>query len=186
MLNPVNAEEIVEKLDLDLYPITIIKLLLNRNRLEVLFNKVESGEFPPNNKIDNSECSTCIYKNQQGIHACREHTSIFRILNSEKVLFDVDSGFYIVKNEIFKFCNNRMFIVYCPHTKLIPNYTDKEVRRIKPIVTELPESIPQYDLVKLDSSILLNSNLKCWFNHDFSIITIPNKPEPDFGLFCNK
>lgn len=186
MLRPTNAEEFLEKAEVDVYPITLIKLLLVKKKLNELVRKVETEKFLPNNKVDNSDCEHCEEKQKQGISACRQHTSIFRVLdNSNPILYDLDSDFYLVKNEIFKVVSNKLFIVYCPHTKLIPSYTDKEVRRIKPIVI-YHDQMPQYNIKTIDSKTLANTNMKCWFNEDFSIITFPRDAQADFGLFCNK
>lgn len=187
MLRPTNTEEFLEKLGVDVYPITLIKLLLIKKKLKELTEKVQSEEFEPNNKIDNSDCSHCEEKKKEGITACRQHTSINRVLdNSNTILYDSDSQFFLVKNEIFKFISNKLFIIYCPHTKLIPQYTDKEVRKFKPIVVGYEGNVPQYMTKSIDSSVLVNNNMKCWFNYDFHIITFPKDVQADFGLFCNR
>lgn len=187
MLQSVNVEELLEKLQVDVFPVTLVKLLLMKKKLNELEDKVKMGNFESNSTLENDQCVTCKEKQKEGILKCRVHTSIERCLdNSNTILYDSDTKFYIVKNEIFKIIDNKLFIAYCPHTKLIPYYSDKNVRKIKPIVIDYNDPIPTYNTKIIQSSVLGNSNLKCWFNEDFSIVTLPGRNQINFCFVCNK
>ena len=177
MLNPAKLEDVVQKSEMDVYPVTLVKLLLNRPKLLELFEKTKKGHITPNTIYNSEECEECNRRKSENyeIQTCRYHTSINRVINANKVVYDVDSGFMMVHNEIFKFTNNKLFIAYCPHTKLVPCYTDREIRHLKVIISNYTLEPPSCDYDTIDSSILLNSNLQCWFNKDFDIITIPSR-----------
>lgn len=186
MLNPAKLEDVVQKSNLEVYPVTIVKLLLNRSKLIDLTEKTKDGKLELNTTYDSSNCEECSKRRKENLEipTCRYHTSISRVVNAEKVVYDVDTEFMMVNNEIFKFIGNKLFIAYCPHTKLVPKYTEREVRHIKIILSDYNYNIPDYTYTQIDSSTFLSAAMKCWFNKDFDIITIPNKnkKEADFVL----
>ncbi len=178
-MKTVNAERFVEKIGCDVYPITLVKYLMNRGRILSYFQKAANGsqKITGTRYLMNPEtCGLCDEKKEQGI-LCRRHTSIHRIMNAEKVAFDVDANVYIYKNEIFRDVGGRFVIVYCPHPKLISGkITDSKVRRITITTIDDPEykGLPEFrNIFHIVSSDLMNQYTKCWFNTEFSIVTIP-------------
>jgi hypothetical protein len=106
-------------------------------------------------------------------------------------MYDLDTNTYFYKNEIFRMVGKRLVIVYCPHPKLISgDITDSKVRKINPITIEDPEltELPPYERVQeFISSELLDQHLRCWFNHEFSIVTIPrDRNGQDWCLLSNR
>jgi hypothetical protein len=173
-----STERFLEKMDVEVYPITIIKFLLNKRRILSYFERAadEDFELRIKYKVDHSDCEACKDKESEGI-LCRQHTSIDRVLNTKSVLFDMDTNTYFYKNEIFRMVGNRLVIIYCPHPKLITGeITDKKVRKVNPITIEDPNltDLPQYDYIKEFMSVsLMDQNMACWFNYEFTIVTIP-------------
>jgi hypothetical protein len=107
------------------------------------------------------------------------------------VVFDLDTNTYFYKNEIFRMVGNRLVIVYCPHTKLIMgDVSDEKVRKVIPITIEDPSitELPKYKNVrKILSSELMDRNMKCWFNNEFSIVTLPDdRNNSNWCLITNK
>jgi len=171
-------EKFVEKLECEVYPITFTKFLLNKKRILSYFYKASTPDFKirgPKYTIDYSDCKVC--KTKEGDMLCRKHTSIDRVLNAENVAYDIDTEIYFYKNEIFKMIGEKLVIIYCPHPKLINGeITDKKVRKINPITIEDPNltKLKEYKIIKMfNSSELLLQYMKCWFNNEFSLITIP-------------
>lgn len=183
----VSTEKFVEKLDCNLYPITIVKFLLNKRKILTYFAKAADREFEIRGvryKVDHSDCEVCKEKAPEGI-LCRQHTSIERILTATKVAFDLDTNVFFFRNEIFRMVGNRLVIVYCPHPKLITGeITDAKCRKVNPITIEDPElALPKYEVVReFISSELLDQHMKCWFNADFSLVTIPE--DRNFSNWC--
>jgi len=177
-MKQVSVEKFIEKLGADVYPITIVKFLLNKRRILSYFSKAadENFELRVKYKIDHSDCPICKDKVEDGI-LCRQHTSIQRVLTARNVAYDLDTNTFIYKNEIFRMVGNRLVIVYCPHPKLITgDITDPKVRKINPITIEDPEltELPEYEKVcDFISTDLLDQYIRCWFNNEFSIVTIP-------------
>lgn len=177
-MEQVATEKFTEKLGIDIYPITIVKFLLNKKRILSYFKKATDENFEIRVKyfVDHSDCIPCKEKAPEGI-LCRQHTSISRVLNTKEVAYDLDTNTYFCKNEIFRMVGKRLVIVYCPHPKLITGeITDSKVRKINPITIEDPEltDLPHYEKIKdFISSELLDQYMRCWFNHEFSIVTIP-------------
>jgi len=191
-VNQVSTEKYLEKLDVDVYPITVIKLLLNKRRIQSYFSRAASDTFEIRGepiKIDHSQCSLCREKESMGV-LCRQHTSIDRILTGDRVLFDLDTNVYMTKNEIFRMVGKRLVVIYCPHPKLISGViTDKKVRKINTMTIEDPDldGLPPYTNVKqFLSSTLMDQNMKCWFNNEFSIVTIPkDRTQAEWCLVAN-
>jgi len=187
-----STEKVIEKMGTAVYPITIIKFLLNRRRILSYFEKAAKVDFEIRIKynLDYINCEICKEKVSEGI-LCRQHTSIDRVLNTDSVLFDLDTNTYFHKNEIFRMVGGRLVIVYCPHPKLISGeLTDSKVRRINPITVEdeTLTKLPDYKKVtEFISSGLMEQYMKCWFNHEFSIVTIPNdRNKANWCLVPNK
>lgn len=174
----VSADQFIEKTKAEVYPITLVKFLLNKKRIMGYFSKAANPQFKPKLKfdIDFENCKACQERKDMGI-LCREHTSTERILRANSVLYDLDTNTYLYKNEIFKMIGSRLVVAYCPHPKLISGeITDSKVRRINPMTVEDENltGIPQYENVgQFLSTELLEQNVVCWFNNEFSIVTIP-------------
>jgi len=187
----VSADKLVEKLGSDVYPITIVKFLLNKRRILSYFKKAleDDSRIKMKYKIDNQDCELCKRKIEDNI-MCRQHTSIDRVLKADMVAYDIDTNCYFYKNEIYRMVNNsRMVIVYCPHPKLITgDITDSKVRRINPITVEgiIEGDLRTRKTKEFLSSELLDQNIKCWFNKEFSLVTIPNdRNEQNWCLTAN-
>jgi len=187
-MKTISTEKFIEAIGADVYPITIIKFLLNKRRIQSYFSKASEKTFEIRGiryKIDNSDCELCLQKKDEGI-LCRQHTSINRVLNAQAVLYDLDTNTYFYKNEIFRMIGEKLVIIYCPHPKLIvDDITDSKVRKMNPITIEDSnlKELPKYSNVsEFISSKLLDQHMKCWFNNQFSIVTIPE--DRNFSNWC--
>jgi len=183
----------------DIFPITILKYLLNRDLILSFFEKVGQIEFdkiPSKILLDEKECPSCINNKNNGMNLlCRKHTSIQRILNTDKVCYDIDTQTFLYMNEIFKMVDDKLCIIYCPHPKLIQqNPTDSKlqltshkIKKISTIVTKLPSVVQFSDKVyaQFSSNELLKMWIKCWFNEEFSLVTVPDE-NIQFCLITNK
>lgn len=178
-MEQVSTEKFIDKLGIDVYPITIVKFLLNKKRILSYFKKATEKDFEIRVKytVDHSDCKICKEKEPDGV-LCRQHTSIHRVLNATNVGYDLDTNTFFYKNEIFRMVGNRLVVVYCPHPKLITGeISDSKVRKINPITIEDPEltELPNFENIKeFISSEILDQYLRCWFNYEFSIVTIPH------------
>lgn len=177
-MKQVSVEKFIEKLGADVYPITIVKFLLNKRRILSYFSKAADENFEIRVKytVDHSDCPICKEKESDGV-LCRQHTSIQRVLTAKNVAYDLDTNTFLYKNEIYRMVGNKLVIVYCPHPKLITGeITDSKVRKINPITIEDPQlpELPEYEkLCDFISSDLLDQYIRCWFNNEFSLVTIP-------------
>lgn len=187
-----NLEQFIEKLDCDVYPITILKFLLNKRKILSYFRKVLDPNFKVRvkYKVNHDDCEQCSEKIKTLGVLCRQHTSIQRVLTGNRVAFDLDTNVYFYKNEIFRMIGDKLVIIYCPHPKLIKGpLTDTKVRKVNPITVEDPAllELPPYKTIRqYMSSELMNEYMRCWFNYDFSIITIPNdRNKSDWCLTSN-
>lgn len=183
----ITTEKFIDELHSRVFPITIIKFLLNRRRIINYFltasrNNFSTGGF--NYKIDHSDCPKCLEKEDM---LCRQHTSIQRVLESDHVAFDLDTNVFFYKNEIFRMVENKLVIVYCPHPKLmVGQITDEKVRKIIPITINDPEFTGLKQIKNVNrflSSELMGQHMKCWFNSDFHIVTIPDE-DRETSDFC--
>ena len=178
----ISTELLIDKLKCEIYPITIIKFVLNIDRLKFYFSKPVDPEFKIRDiiyNIDNTNCEVC---NTKKI-LCRKHNSLSRVLNATQVAYDVNMDCYFFKNEIFKLINEYLVIVYCPHTKLIEGpITQESVKKVIPTTFYFKDSLPNYNVIKFNSNEVIGKKLKAWFNKDFSIIT----EEKNFVLATNK
>ena len=188
----ISAERYIEQLRAEVYPIALIKFLLNKRRIMNYFSKAASRDFNPKFKfdLDIENCEACKQKKDQGM-LCRQHTSIQRVMNADAVAYDLDTYTYIYQNEIYRMVGKKLVIVYCPHPKLISGeITDSKVRKINPITVEDPnlEGLPQYNRTcEFISSQLLDQHVACWFNNEFSIVTIPaDRNGQNWCLFPNR
>lgn len=184
-MKQISTEKFIEKLGVEVYPITIIKFLLNRRKILSYFNRASSKNFELRGTkylLDNSNCELCKLKADSGVF-CRQHTSIFRVLTGDNVAFDVDTGSYFFKNEIFKKIDNKLVIIYCPHPKLIKiigeELTDANIRKVNPITIEDPKLVmKEYkSIINFSSNDLIDTNMRCWFNDLFSIVTLPENSD---------
>lgn len=190
-MNLVSIEKFVESMNVDVYPITLMKFLLSKGKVLFYFQKAADKSFElrgGSSTINPNECEVC--KSKNGI-LCREHTSIERVMTADRVLLDLDTNTYFYKNEIFRMVGNRLVIIYCPHTRLIKgDISTDRVKKIKPLTIENESltKLPNYDNVsQFLSTELMNKNTKCWFNNQFSIVSIPKDRESsDFCLITNR
>jgi len=188
-MNQILIEDFINKLKCDVYPITFIKFIINKDRVLSYFKKASDKNIIIHGiqkSLDKSKCFKCKEKKILNI-PCRQHSSIERILTSENVAYDTDNGLYFYRNEIFKKLHNgRIVIVFCPHTKLISGQlTTDKIKKVIPITVEIPNiSLPNYkNKLQFSSKQLFDLNLKCWFNNEFSIITTLKEKKEDVG-FC--
>ena len=191
-MEQVSTEKFIEKLGIDVFPITIIKFLLNKRRILSYFRKATEENLKIRIKYttDHSTCEACQEKAAEGI-LCRQHTSIQRVLEAKNVGFDLDTNTYFYKNEIYRMVGKRLVIAYCPHPKLISGeITDSKVRKINPITIEDSSltDLPVYENIKqFISTDLLDQYMRCWFNNEFSLVTVPNdRNGQNFCLVANK
>jgi len=176
-MKQLSAEKLIEKLMCEVYPITLVKFLLNRRRILSFFSKAVDSNFSEKNqtfKIDSIPCEACKTKDMK----CRQHTSIERVLGATSAILDLDSGTYFHKNEIFKMVGKKLVIVYCPHPKLIKGpLTDEKVRKVIPLTVDDEKMQFNPESIKTIRSILLTELMEqcvtCWFNDEFSIMTLP-------------
>jgi len=192
MRKQISTEKLIEKLGCKVYPITIIKFLLNKRKILSYFDKAASPNFQIRSKykVDHTDCKMCKEKELDGF-LCRQHTSIDRVLNADYVAFDLDTNTYFFKNEVFRMIGKRLVIVYCPHPKLISGeISDAKVRKINPITIEDPalSELPYYrHTSEFLSTHLMEQHMKCWFNNEFSIVTVPNdRNSANWCLIANK
>lgn len=188
----VSTERYIEQLGAEVYPVALIKFLLNKRRIINYFLAALHEDFNPKFKfnLDTENCEGCKIKKDEGL-LCRQHTSIHRVLNAKSVAYDLDTYTYLYQNEIYRMVGNKLVIVYCPHPKLISgDITDIKVRRINPITVEDTklQNLPIYNKVcNFISSELLDVHMSCWFNNEFSIVTIPaDRHGQNWCLFPNK
>lgn len=181
------TEKFIEELHSSVYPITIIKFLLNRKRILNYFLTAAKNNFSVsgiNYTINHSDCPRCAEKENM---LCRQHTSIQRVLDSNNVAFDLDTGVFFYKNEIFRMVENKLVIVYCPHPKLMVGpVTDEKVRKIIPITINDPTFTKLKQIKNINrflSSDLMGQNMRCWFNSEFHLVTIP-KEDREYSDFC--
>lgn len=186
----VSTEKFIEKLGAEVYPITIIKFLLNKKRILSFFSRADRKDFVLKGTKyfqDNSNCEICNLKKSEGF-CCRQHTSLYRILNGDNVAFDSDTETYFYKNEIFKKVGEKLVIIYCPHPKLIEtigeSYSDLNVRKVNPITIDDPNlKLKEYQkIITFTSNDLLDTPMKCWFNETFSILTVPE--DRNYSNWC--
>lgn len=176
----------------DLFPITICKYLMNRETILNFFNEVKNNDNLEDLQSyidsDHTKCNGCVNNSKNML--CRKHTSIERIMNTKSISIDTDNDVYFFMNEIFKFVgNNKLAIVYCPHTKLIyGTLSDYKIKKISMISTYKPQPFgdKKLNISEFKSDDLMEMSIKCWFNDELSLITIPNEKEQNFYLVPNK
>ena len=185
-------ERYIEKLGASVYPITLVKFLLNKRRILNYFSKAADKDFKPNFMFDLNidGCPVCQEKKDQEI-LCRQHTSIQRVLTGDSVAYDLDTKTFLYQNEIYRMVGDRLVIVYCPHPKLITgDITDSKVRKVNPITVEdaTLAGLPQYEKIcEFLSTSLMDQSVACWFNNEFSIATIPaDLNKQNWCLFPNR
>lgn len=187
-MRQIYAEKFLNDLQVEVYPITLVKFLLNKQRILNYFKKATNKKLDVvKYTVDSSTCEAC---KQRENMLCRQHTSIQRVLQADHIACDLDTNLYLYKNEIFRMVSDRLVIVYCPHTKLIKGkITDSKVRKVMPITVEdetLTE-LPKYQNISyFISSELLDHFVRCWFNDKFSLVTVPkDRTGQDWWLVAN-
>jgi len=193
-MNVESVEKIIEDYKADVYPITIIKFLLNKKKILSYFEKAKDLNFKtkgPKYKLDNSDCIICNEKKSEGL-MCRQHTSINRVITANNALFDPEFELYFYKNEIFKQVGNKLVIVYCPHPKLIiGEITDFKVKKVNPITIDDEMIFDEVGKIKIPKNVIevsfskINKTLRCWFNNQFSIIITPEDDYFNWYLTSN-
>jgi hypothetical protein len=178
--------------DLNMFPITIIKFLLNKNKLRRMAKKTKNLNLFDKQKIFNyndDNCADC----QNSKNLCRRHESIKRIIECKKCSFDELYGFYFYKNEVFKVYDDKIFLAYLPHTKLISGpITERKIKKLLPISINNPfnsqeEFFKNKQIKKFSIENLKKNQLKCWFNFEFNIIIQINENEEwEYNLHLNE
>lgn len=173
----------------DVFPITLVKYLLNQDKILNFFNLINENNIEENPSFINSDssvCEACI--NNQRNMMCRKHTSIKRVMDSKIACFDEDTDIYLYMNEIFKRNNDRLAVIYAPHTKLIQGpITSYKVKKISSLITRVNDDVKPFEKVyRFKSSELSTLYMKCWFNDEFSLITNPEETGMSFCLVPNK
>lgn len=178
-----SIEKFVEQTGLDgiVYPVTIMKFILNRGKYVRTISRLSNQGFGNmfKFKVNDPKCPSCIIKKDNSENKsilCRQHTSIERVLTAEKVLVDEDTGYHFYKNEIFFPVGNNLVLFYCPHFKLLkPGFNSFDVLKSTLIVAsddnmdpQFANKIPIKQLFK--SSEWINRRNSCWFNDEFTII----------------
>lgn len=176
----------------DIFPITLVKFLLNRKKIMSFFNRIQQPEIktlPSYIDLYNIDCDAC--KNNPRKMLCRKHTSIQRVMDTHQACFDTDTGVFIYMNEIFMsdVYGSKLGIIYTPHTKLIQGQlTEYKVKKISTISTYPDDKIDfqsRVEVTSFSSNALMEMYIKCWFNDEFSLITIPGETNEDNDiLFC--
>ena len=185
-----SSEKYLEKYDTTVYPITLIKFILNRGQILRYFKKATSPSFNKHFNIDSSDCAVCEHKKQSEGVKCRPHTTIERMREmSDGWLYDIDTRVFLYRNEVFRRVTNSsgedlLVIVYCPHTKLISGkLTDKKVRKLTPITIKMNKEfttimdfleqkypVEPFSKNAISSDALMEYKMGCWFNDEFTLI----------------
>ena len=185
-----SVEKYLEKYNTTVYPITLIKFILNRGQILRYFKKAQNPSFNKHFNIDSAGCSVCEYKKQSEGVQCRPHTTIERMREmNDGWLYDIDTRVFLYRNEVFRRVVNSngddlLVIVYCPHTKLLSGkITDKKVRKLTPLTIKMDEEftiimdflekkMPTEPFSKncISSDALMEEKLGCWFNDEFTIV----------------
>jgi len=192
-------EMYLKDMGVDVFPITLMKLLINRKKIVNWIR--DFGENIKNGKIkitdeDYEKCEFCKASSQRDRKKCRAHISLDRIKEDGKsIIYDEATSLFIYKNEMYKFIDGHLLIIYTPHTKTLKTLESQQVRKIDPysFSKNIKVSEPKR-IVEIDSNIMMEEMWKCWFNQQFSIITLPEEGiEEDkekkflkWGLVLNK
>lgn len=203
-----SIEKYLDRYKTTVYPITLLKYILNRGQILRYFQKATSPSFTKYFDLDYNNCSICNHKKESEGVMCRPHTTVERLRQLEDgFLYDIDTDVFIYRNEVFKRVQNSngqdiLVVVYCPHTKLISGkITDKKVRKLTPltirmdnelknIMDRLTQHIPKQFINMgektncFSSDALMDEWLGCWFNDEFTIIVYPDE-EPDGSRINN-
>jgi len=186
-----SIDKYLERYNTTVYPITLLKFIMNRGQILRYFKKAQSPSFNKHFNISSDECSVCEHKRRSEGVKCRPHTTIERMRElSDGWLYDVDTEVFLYRNEVFKRVENSngdnlLVVIYCPHTKLISGkITDKKVRKLTPITikmdqefinmmqvleNKIPSDAP-FNKNYISSDALMGDKLGCWFNDEFTII----------------
>ena len=188
MENIIEIEKELESVFGIIFPVTLVKYILNKKKILTIFSKIENETFKSSYlpfTLDNSCCDHCKEKSEVNVK-CRMHTSIDRIFSTLQVVRDPETNIFLYKNEIFKQVNeDTAGIIYCPHTKLVPQTGEINTSRVKKItpfsfkITE--KKIPNYSCIDLDIKEIENKRLKYWFSPEYYLI-LDIKTDPGFTL----
>lgn len=184
----IEVEKVLESVFGIIYPVTLVKFILNEKKILTILKKIKQDIFKssyPPFSLDNSECDFCKAKKHMDVK-CRMHTSIDRILSTRQVIKDPDTGILMYRNEIFKeVAPNRVGIIYCPHTKMVPSTgptSSSRVKKITPFVYQEEKlELPEYSFIEFDFKPIKSMKLKYWFSPEYYLITDPES-ETGFTL----
>ena len=190
-----STEKYLEKYNTTVYPITLLKYILNRGQILRYFHKATTRSFNKYFDIDHKGCAICDHKKKSEGVKCRPHTTVERMREiNGGWLYDVDTEAFLYRNEVFKRVQNSdgenlLVVVYCPHTKLISGkITDKKVRKLTPLTIKMNEEFNFIlDLLEkevskdvsewtgISSDALIEEKIGCWFNDEFTIVIQPQE-----------
>jgi hypothetical protein len=184
----IEVEKVLESTFGIIYPVTLVKFILNKKKILTILRKITQGNFKssyPPFSLDNSQCTYCKQKVEMGVK-CRMHTSIDRIFSTMQVVKDPETEIYMYKNEIFKeVAPDTIGLIYCPHTKMVPEtgpLNSSRVKKITPFVFQQKElKLPDYSVIELNVKELESMKLKYWFSPEYYLITDPES-ETGFTL----
>jgi hypothetical protein len=167
-------EKLVEELQVEVFPVTIGKFLLNRRKIS---RALQDPRYIIN--IDPKECSDCTPERE-----CRKHNCIRRITKEVKkcLVFTEPNLFpkkiYFFKNEIYLYEDGLWRVVYCPHTKLIQGkLTDSKIRKITTFGFRGDPPAEPVEEVQFNFLHLLTQKISFWFNNQFTLVLVPNNME---------
>lgn len=177
------------------YAVTLIKLLLNRKKCDAFYAKVAgaTGAYGPVISSDNSECEQCKSTREKSPdHICRSHRSLHRVVYPENntVLRDVYTGYYFIKNELFRPTDDgQVVVISCPHPKLIlGQITDEKVRLVNLFVgSDYAKTTTNPTIIEFSTEELFKTSVSLWFNKSFTMLTKPKDNDyTDWCLIPNK
>jgi len=170
----------LEKLDsYPVYPVTVVKYLLNLQKIKKIVSKIMDEKFDaPLFEIKREGCQEC-ENSPRG--CCRAHTCIERIFDPQLThIYDVDNNIYLIKNEIYKVLKeeNILLVFYCPHTKLIQQFSDRNIRKMEMFLFDVPDlkvvERKDNETHQFSSSELMKKPIVMWFNEHFELVTEPS------------
>lgn len=190
MSEVVEVEKVLEGTFDCVFPVTIIKYILNQRKILTIFRKIQQDTFKSSYTpftLDNSKCKFCEDKKEMKVK-CRMHTSIDRVLSTMQVIIDPETGIMMYKNEIFQLMDppDKVGIIYCPHTKMVPEtgpLNSSRVKKVTPFVFQLDGSkLPEFSTINFNVNEIKKMKLKYWFSPEYYLITEPSDTEVGFTL----
>jgi len=175
-INVKKAESLLSRWDVDVFPITLVKYLLNKRKILTYFRMASNPKNMSHISImstNNDDCKVCKSRQEKGMTKCRNHTAIERVFDASKVIYDLDTEAYIIKNEIFKQVGDYLVIVHCPYP-LNVDLTDDTLRQVYPMTLDISDTkLPNFEKIQILSTDLMDMNISCGINRHLDIITIP-------------